>query len=337
MEGGAAARAGRASFVGRPYAPGVALPPTAPLIVPAALAGSRLDRALVELVAGPSRSRIQEWIRGGRVRVDGRVEKRSGLLLEAGARIEIEQPARPAPLDPAQARARLPLLEVDEHWVAVDKPAGMLTHGGEESVATLASAIFGPLPTAQGADRPGIVHRLDRDTSGVLVLGRNERALSELLRQFREREVEKTYLAIVHGEPRFESDWIEKPLGREPGGERVVVLPEGEGRAASTYYELRERLGDFALLACKPLTGRTHQIRVHLSSIGHPLLGEPLYRRRDVQSRPAAHLPEVERQMLHAHELVLAHPASGERHRLRAPLPADFEGVLARLRALRRG
>ena len=307
-------------------------------VVPPDLDGERLDRALVRLARGGSRSRLKATIEDGRVRIDGKPCRKPSEAVASGQRIEIEPPP-PAPEIPrSEAARRLPLLFIDEHVIAVDKPAGVLAHPGagttEPTVADLAQVLFGPLPSAQGEERPGIVHRLDRATSGVMVLGRTEGALAELMRQFRQREVEKTYLALVHGEPRFDSDWIETPLGRSPRDpERISVVQEGEGRAASTYYQVRERFTDFALVACRPATGRTHQIRVHLTSIGLPVVGDRVYRPRGGVRRPLPpQAPPVERQMLHAARLALTHPDSGERLAFEAPLPPDFEALLAWLR-----
>jgi len=203
----------------------------------------------------------------------------------------------------------------------------------------LAVAQFGPLPTLYGAERPGIVHRLDRDTSGLLLLGRTPEALAALKAAFQAREVAKTYLAIVRGEPRFDTEWIVARLGRTSSRrDRISVVGEGEGREASTYYEVRERFDGFALLAVFPKTGRTHQVRVHLGSVGLPLLGEELYLPKRTRSpAPKPGDPVIARQALHAHALELAHPASGEALRFEAPLPADMAGALATLRLNRRG
>ncbi len=174
-----------------------------------------------------------------------------------------------------------PILYEDEDIVAFDKPAGLVVHRNDRygggTLADLAQARYGPLPEVQGEHRPGIVHRLDRETSGVIVLGRTQEALEELKRQFKEREAEKTYLAFVHESPRFDSEWIDEPIGTdERHPERKMVVPRGQGREASTYYEVRERFRGFSLIECKPRTGRTHQIRVHLSWAEHSLVGDRL-------------------------------------------------------------
>jgi 23S rRNA pseudouridine1911/1915/1917 synthase len=302
--------------------------------------GRRLDQALAELVDGFSRMALQRLIRGGAVRLDGEVVDRPGARIESRGRVEIELAPPPAPT--TGTRADLAVVHEDEHLVVVDKPAGMLTHGTaatrgarqEDSASDVAVSKFGPLPSLYGEDRPGIVHRLDRDTSGLLILGRTAEALEALKSAFRARTIEKTYLAIVIGDPRFDSEWIEKPLGRKPGQrDRISVVPEGEGREAATYYVVRERFRDFALLAVFPKTGRTHQVRVHLASIGMPLLGEKLYVPRRLQGKIPRDAPRIERQALHAHALAFAHPVTGEPMRFESPMPEDMARTIDALRA----
>jgi 23S rRNA pseudouridine1911/1915/1917 synthase len=308
-------------------------------VVDAADEGERLDRFLAERLPDRSRSRLQALVREGRVSVDGEVRKKPGAPLAAGERVRAELPELDPRPDAARARQELVVLHEDEQLLVVDKPAGLLSHrtegGAEITLAELAEARSGPLPSSQGEGRPGIVHRLDRDTSGVMVLARTPEAMEALLRQFREREVEKTYEALVAGEPRFHSDWIDEPLGRHPRQpDRVCVLPEEEGgRPASTYYEVLERLPGGAHLLCRPRTGRTHQIRVHLVSVGLEVVGDRVHR---VQGRRPA-LPEgaprPRRQLLHARRLELTHPGTGERVAYEAPLPEDFTAQLEWLRA----
>jgi len=203
---------------------------------------------------------------------------------------------------------------------------GTLVHG------LLAHAVAG------GADptRPGIVHRLDRDTTGVMLVARDEAAFTALRRQFHDRLVDKEYRCIVFGEPRFDSDWIERAIGtdaRHP--DRMTVLEDG-GRDASTFYEVVERFAGFAHVSCRPKTGRTHQIRVHMTSIGHSLVGDRLYRsRRRQQDELPAQAPDPGRQCLHARSLSVTHPATHERLVVEAPMASDMERLLAWLRAER--
>jgi 23S rRNA pseudouridine1911/1915/1917 synthase len=307
--------------------------------VPEELAGVRLDRVLGQLWPALSRTRLRAALEAGGVRVDGAPAARASAPVGAGASIELD-----LGLTQARTRASEPGLEMavlfeDEHLAVVDKPAGLLVHpspsvrGG--TLSEQAVARWGELPSLQGEDRPGVVHRLDAGTSGLVVLALREAAMLHLLAQFRERQVEKTYLAIVHGEPRFDTGWLEGAIARSGGGPgRMEVVPAGQGREAVTWYEVRERLGPASLVACRPRTGRTHQIRVHLSDLGHPLVGDPLYRLRQTPSLrldPAAPIPA--RQALHASALDFAHPASGERLHFESPLPADLELLLAHLRA----
>jgi 23S rRNA pseudouridine1911/1915/1917 synthase len=309
--------------------------------------GMRLDLALVDLVDGYSRMELQRLIRAGAVRLDGDVVERPGTRLEERSRVEIDFAQPPPTEDAAPAPAvELQVVFEDEHLIIVEKPAGLLTHAAsrsatsaaESSVADLAAARFGPMPSLYGEERPGIVHRLDRDTSGLLVLGRTLEALGALKRAFQAREVEKTYTAIVRGSPRFDSEWIEKPLGRNRAHrDRISILPEGVGREARTYYEVRERFDGYALLAVFPKTGRTHQVRVHLASLGMPLLGEKLYLPRNLRSaRPSPSAPKIVRHALHAQILAFAHPITGIPMRFESPLPADMAGALAALRSLPR-
>ncbi len=306
------------------------------LSVPRELDGERLDRALSALVPDYSRERLKELIRAGSVRVGTVVTRKPSHLVSDGDSIDVELRVRERSRRGSHPDAHLEVVYSDDDVVVVDKPAGMVAHAGgrvhEGTVADLCEERFGPLPHLQGEDRPGIVHRLDRDTSGLMVVARTEAAGTELMRQFREREVEKNYLALVWGEPRFASEWITAPLGRGRS-DKIAVARSGEGRAAETFYEVRERLGGFALLACRPVTGRTHQIRVHLASIEHPVVGDTLYRTRKTASRSLpVGAPRLSRQALHAHRLAFSHPSTKERVELVSPLPVDIEALLAFLR-----
>lgn len=318
-------------------------PPTVRTTVPPVLDGERLDRALVALTEGFSRSRLQVLIREGRVRVDGEAVQRPNASVAQGSELVL---ALPDPAEPASGdgtRVELEILFEDEHLVVVNKPAGMLAHASEReragTVADLAVERYGPLPEVQGKGRPGIVHRLDRQTSGVMVLGRSAGALEGLKAQFKARAVEKTYLAICHNEPRFVSEWIEAPIGRSPRHrDRHAVLPGGEGREALTFIEVRERFRGFALMAAHPKTGRTHQVRVHLTHVGLPIVGDRVYRHPGALRVPVpADAPAPGRQALHAARIAFDHPASGERVAFEAPLPEDMEVFLAWLRGAATG
>jgi len=302
----------------------------------------RLDRVLAQLVPDRSRSRLQKWIKDGAVRLDGEVVTRSNTPVAAGGTIELTIPQAPA-LDPA--RGELQVLFEDEHMIVIDKQAGLVTHANSpeerDSVAVLAAQRYGPLPDPDDEGRGGVVHRLDRMTSGVLVLARTSAALEALKQQFKERTVAKTYVAVAAGDPRFDSDWIETSIAPVEGQHnRFKAVPpdaEEKGREASSFYQVRERFDGYVLLTCEPKTGRTHQIRVHLSSIGLPIVKDDRYSRGN---RAASELPEgapaLTRQALHARDLTLAHPATAERMTFSAPVADDIKALVEWLRRERK-
>jgi len=308
------------------------------LVVKANQAGERLDVVLVALLKRKvSRTRIKEMIQDGAVRLDGVPAERASQPLEAGQVVEIREVERARTRPGGPEGGALVVLFEDEHLAVCDKPPGQLAHpttvvtGG--TVSELAVARWGKLPAPQGEDRPGIVHRLDADTSGLIVVVKSEAAAVPLVEAFRERTVEKRYLALVAGEPRFDSDWIKAPLGRaQRRSDRVMVLPEGEGREAETFYTVKERFEGFALVECRPKTGRTHQIRVHLAHIELAIVGDRLYAGRKRRPLPPD-APPVERHLLHAAGLSFDHPVTGARLELESPLPPDFQLWLDWLRA----
>ncbi len=303
-------------------------------IVPPQLQGARLDVALAFLWPGCSRTRAKRLVEAGHVRVDGGVERSAKRPLQTGQAVEASPPSSSA--DVSRAGGPLRVLFEDDWLAVIDKPAGLRAHAepDQDSVAFRALQRFGPLPALQGADRPGIVHRLDQGTSGVMLLAKNEASLGDLMDQFRERSVEKCYVALTFGEPRFDTGWIELPLRRqEPGSLRQVPAPEGAGREASTYYEVRERLGRAALVHCAPRTGRTHQVRAHLAALGHPLLGDALYRKRGTRAgRTFDGAPPLERHALHAQSLAFVHPRDRTPLCFEAPLAQDLQCMLEWLR-----
>jgi 23S rRNA pseudouridine1911/1915/1917 synthase len=286
-------------------------------------AGSRLDRALAGRKEIGTRSLAERLLRDGAVTVDG-VSQPKSHRLEAGARVEVTLPDESGGLQPEPVTVRT--VYDDPHLVVVDKPAGMTVHpGAGASTGTLAAQL--PALGAEGGDdpeRPGIVHRLDRDTSGLLVVARSEEAYRALQRAIRDREIERSYLALVRGRPRSRSGRIEAPIGRDRRDPTRRSLDTDEPRDAVTRFEVLELLPEHALLDVRLETGRTHQIRVHLAAIDLPVSGDPTYGvRGDVG---------LERQFLHAHALRFAHPVTGEDIDVDSPLPADLATALARAR-----
>jgi 23S rRNA pseudouridine1911/1915/1917 synthase len=298
---------------------------TRPFVIAAALHGERLDRALAHLVPEFSRSYLQQLVAQGAVRLRGAVLTKPSYRVRAGEPGEIE--LRPTPQSQAFLPEDLPLAVVheDEHLLVVDKPAGLVVHPAPGNWnGTLLNALLGRDPAARMLPRAGIVHRLDKDTSGLMVVAKNLTAQANLAAQLADRSVKRTYLALVHGAPPAQGE-IDAPVGRDTRV-RTRMTVTHRGKEARTRYRVLERLGKFALVECRLETGRTHQIRVHLQHIGHPLLGDPVYRRG---ARSNVDFP---RQALHAAELELVHPRTGRGKDWKAPLPADMKKLLAALR-----
>jgi 23S rRNA pseudouridine1911/1915/1917 synthase len=294
-------------------------------VVTRAEAGERLD-AYVARVSGLSRARVQRLIADGHVLVGGHPQK-SRLRVSAGQRIHLRiPPAVPLTLTPEAIP--LDIRYEDADLLVVNKPAGMVVHpGAGRTTGTLVHALLAHcerLPGIGGVERPGIVHRLDRDTSGVLVVAKTETAHQSLSQQFKARVVKKRYLALVHGELRQDSGRIEATIGRrEHDRKRMGVRREG-GREARTAFRVIRRLSGMTVLELELETGRTHQIRVHLAHIGHPVLGDQAYGGRRERRRVAAGELQADRQMLHAWRLGFHHPRTGAWLEITAPIPEDF-------------
>ena len=289
-------------------------------------AGKRLDRFLHERLPEYSRSRLQDWIRAGRVLVDG-AAGRAASPVRAGATVDVE-PADVEPLHASPEAIPLTILYEDDDVVAVDKPAGMVVHAGAGvHSGTLVNALlhrFGQLSGLGGELRPGIVHRLDRFTSGVLLVAKNDAAHRKLAAQFSGRRVEKTYLALVHGRVEHETGRIERPIARDPVKRTRMTTRLSEGRAAWSAYRVLRRLKGFTLLEVRIGTGRTHQIRVHLASIGHPVAGDPLY---GAPANVPGH-PPLGRYFLHSHRITFVRPADGQAVTVVSPLPEELTSWL---------
>jgi 23S rRNA pseudouridine1911/1915/1917 synthase len=303
------------------------------LVVPASAAGARLDRFLAECADVGTRSQAKRLIDARRVQVDG-VARKSAYALPPGARVAVVLDV-PLPTSIEPEDVPLVVLYEDAHLLAIDKPPGMVVHPAPGARrGTLVNALahrLGVLAGVGPADRPGIVHRLDRDTSGVLLVARTASTLEALGRQFRERSVAKRYLAIVRGRIAKASGTITQPIGRHPHERKRMSVHGRRARSAVTRWEVVERFAAATLVRLAPETGRTHQLRVHLAAIGHPVLGDKVYGRRRASHPPDTALA-CARQALHAEELRFVHPVSGAHLVVRAALPRDLEDVLARLR-----
>ena len=291
----------------------------------------RLDRWLVRRMPDLSRTRIQALMRAGCVTMDGR-RVRASEKPAVGSVVAVRVPdPEPAALQPEDRPLRI--LYEDADVVVIDKPAGWVVHpGAGHATGTLVNALLahcGTLPGIGGTRRPGIVHRLDKDTSGALVVAKSDKAMESLSAQFKNRTVDKEYDAIVWGAPPADRGRIDRPIGRHPVNRKKMCVRAAGGRAAVTEYAVTERCGRVSLLRVRILTGRTHQIRVHLAAAGCPVVGDADYGGK----KPKGALPlEPRRQMLHARRVGFDHPITGRRLRLEAPLPPDFLSVLKAVR-----
>lgn len=291
-------------------------------------ARQRLDQYLAALGKWGSRSQVQKLIAAGAVRVAGHTAK-AGAIVHGGEAIEIEPASLPVPAGVEPEPIALDVLYEDERLLVINKPPGLVVHPAPGNWrGTLVSALLhhwhGPRP---GLDpgRPGIVHRLDKDTSGVLVIAKDPETLTALGTQFRRREVEKQYVALVWGRLRTQRGTISEPIGRNPVHRTRMAVRRG-GREALTAFEVIERFDEVTMVRLFPRTGRTHQLRVHLAAIGHPIVGDAVYGR--ARNRKGEVL--IQRQALHAEQIVFLHPATGERMRFAAPLPPDLVALRRR-------
>jgi 23S rRNA pseudouridine1911/1915/1917 synthase len=289
-------------------------------LVPPEAAGERLDRWLAGLPDVGSRAAAARLIERGAVLVDGRAGSKSDRL-SGGEAVELDLPAAPLPEPPAEA-PELSIAYEDEHLLVVDKAAGVVVHPAPgHAGGTLAQALAAGAGARGGeAERAGIVHRLDRDTSGLLVVARSEEAYAGLQRLVRRRELTREYLALVVGRPRSRRGTIDAPIGRDRRDRLRHSLDTASPRPAVTHFELEELLPEHALLRVRLETGRTHQIRVHLAAIELPVAGDPLYGKRGELG--------LDRQFLHATRLAFTHPVTGAEVDVSSPLPADLAAAL---------
>ncbi len=332
---------------------------TRAVIVPEEAAGQRLDQFLAARLDGVSRSRVQLLLEQGDVRVDG-AQPKASMKLRGGERIEVTGEPHPAPLKAEAEDIPLHVVYEDADLAVIDKPAGMMVHAGSgqnedtRSRGTLVNALlfrFNKLSSTGGELRPGIVHRLDKNTSGLIVVAKNDRTHAALGEMFSKRAMRKTYVALVHGEVKATRGTINAAVGRDPVRRtRMSTQLQENSRPAVSHYEVVRRIatrfGKFTLVRVRIETGRTHQIRVHMASIGHPVVGDTLYgaasqitdqaASQAAPSRAARRNAEperlrLERNFLHAAELEFTHPAHKKLLRLEAPLPAELTEFLAQL------
>jgi 23S rRNA pseudouridine1911/1915/1917 synthase len=290
----------------------------------------RLDLTLVEHLPDFSRSRLQSIIREGCVKVDGITVIKPGIRLTGGEFVEVQIPET-APADLEPEAIPLDVIFENEDVLLINKPAGMVVHPSTgHSHGTLVHAALAYAPDLEGVGgkrRPGVVHRLDKNTSGLIILAKNDRSHHDLQQQFKRREVEKTYLALVDGAPPTPSGRVEAAIARDPQRrKRMAVVPDDVGRTAVTVYHVVERFPSHTLLEVHPQTGRTHQIRVHLAFLGCPVAADTVYGRRKASL-------SLNRHFLHAAELEFRLPGQNSKRRFQAPLPEDLAEVLDQLRS----
>ncbi len=298
--------------------------------------GQRLDKALAE-ASGLSRERIKALMGEGRVTLGGKAATQASLKPAAGTAFAITVPEA-APAEAAPQDIPLTIVFEDEHLIVVDKPAGLVVHPAAGNLdGTLVNALLhhcrGQLSGIGGVARPGIVHRIDKDTSGLLVVAKTDKAHEGLAAQFADHSIERAYLAVTAGHPLPPAGTVRGAIARSSTNRKKMALVEdGRGKHAVTHFRTLERLDGAALVECRLETGRTHQVRVHMASIGHPLLGDPVYGRTPSRLRPILSRLHFARQALHAAVLGFGHPVTGAEMRFESTLPADMAGLLVELK-----
>jgi 23S rRNA pseudouridine1911/1915/1917 synthase len=298
------------------------------LTVPDASYGRRLDQVLADLLPQHSRNRLQGWVRDGCVEVDGKSETEPKRKLLGGERLIVNEPhdVRSIPEQPEDIP--LDIVFEDETLIVINKPAGLVVHPGSGNWSgTLMNALLHHVPAIAEVPRAGIVHRLDKDTSGLLVVAKTLEAQTDLVRQLQARTVRRVYLALAAGAITT-GGGIDSPIGRHPVQRiKMAVVPESRGgKPALTWFRIMEKFAYCTFIECSLETGRTHQIRVHMASLHHPLVGDQVY------GKPNAKLPEFPRQALHATRLGLVHPLSGFKMQWEVPMPEDMRNLLDSLR-----
>ena len=304
--------------------------------MPAEAAGWRLDRALAAALPTLSRERLKALISaGGVTRADGAVRDPAARV-KAGDAFAVAVP-RPAPATNPAQNIPLAIAFEDEHLIVVDKPAGLVVHPACGNLdGTLVNALLhhcqGSLSGIGGVERPGIVHRIDKDTSGLIVAAKTDRAHTGLAAQFARHSIDRRYRAIVTGQPAPPAGTIDKPLGRSTTNrKKMAVVAAGQGRRAVTHYRTLRPLAGAALVECRLETGRTHQVRVHMASIGHPLLGDPVYARGGGRTKPLLERLGFRRQALHAAYLGFTHPVTSAALAFESNIPPDMQELFNQL------
>ncbi|TDI83272.1 MAG: 23S rRNA pseudouridine(1911/1915/1917) synthase RluD [Betaproteobacteria bacterium] len=302
------------------------------LIIPQNCAGLRLDQALAQLLPDQSRTRLQGWILKRRITIDD-LEANSKEKVWGGEKIKIKPPQHPTETAYAAEAIKLDIVYEDQALIVINKPAGMVVHPGNDNWhGTLLNGLLHHAAQLNGIPRAGIVHRLDKNTSGLLVVAKTLEAQTSLVRQLQNRTMKRDYFALVLGRVTIDG-WVNTPIGRHPI-QRVKMAVTKNGKEACTHYLVIEQLCGCTLLQCSLETGRTHQIRVHMHSIGHPLIGDPIYSNKP---RKVAHevrrlVMNFPRQALHAQRLELTHPKTGQTVMWETGLPEDLEKLLLTLR-----
>jgi 23S rRNA pseudouridine1911/1915/1917 synthase len=300
------------------------------------MAGWRLDRALAALIPTLSRERVKALISSGQVESGGALSRDPALKVKAEARFTLIVPA-PEVAHNAPQDIPLTIVFEDDHLLIVDKPAGLVVHPAAGNFdGTMVNALLhhcaGRLSGIGGVARPGIVHRIDKDTSGLLVVAKTDRAHEGLASQFANHSIIRRYIAICAGHPKTLAGSVDAPLARSPHDrKKMAIVDAARGKRAITHWTLMKKLRDAAMIECRLETGRTHQIRVHMSSIGHPLLGDPVYGSVKQKQRELLRALNFNRQALHAATLGFNHPISGDPLNFQSPLPSDMQHLLSEI------
>jgi 23S rRNA pseudouridine1911/1915/1917 synthase len=299
-------------------------------------AGWRLDRALADALPSLSRERLKVLTKAGALTREGRALRDPATKVKGDERFTLALPD-PTPAHNEPQEIPLPIVFEDEHLLVVDKPAGLVVHpAAGNRDGTLVNALLhhcgGSLSGIGGVARPGIVHRIDKDTSGLLIVAKHDKAHEGLAKQFADHSIDRRYLAIVSGVPRLAGDVVDAPLARSPQNrKKIAIVKEGRGKRAVTHWKRLEILKDAALVECTLETGRTHQVRVHMASIGHPLLGDPVYGRGKSVHRDLLNQLDFKRQALHAAHLGFIHPVTKGRLSFDSALPSDMQELFSAL------